>query len=81
VPCLREARKRRQVIIVIHNPNLAVVCDADQVIHCSIDKQNRNRVTYTCGALENPALNKHTVNVLEGTRPAFDKRDLKYQRN
>lgn len=34
VPCITEARQRRQVLIVTHNPNLAVVCDADQVIHC-----------------------------------------------
>jgi ABC-type lipoprotein export system ATPase subunit len=79
VPSIKEARKKRQVIIVTHNPNLAVVCDADQVIHCSIDKQSGNRVTYETGSLENPAINKHTVNVLEGTRPAFDLRDSKYQ--
>ena len=79
VPCIKEARKKRQVIIVTHNPNLAVVCDADQVIHCSIDKQAGNRVTYDTGSLENPAINKYTINVLEGTRPAFDLRDSKYQ--
>jgi ABC-type lipoprotein export system ATPase subunit len=79
VPCIKEARKKRQVVIVTHNPNLAVVCDADQVIHCSIDKQSGNRVTYTTGALENPAINQYTIDVLEGTRPAFDLRDSKYQ--
>jgi AAA15 family ATPase/GTPase len=79
VPCIKEARKKRQVVIVTHNPNLAVVCDADQVIHCTIDKQAGNRVTYETGSLENPAINKYTVNVLEGTRPAFDLRESKYQ--
>lgn len=79
VPCIKEARKRRQVMIVTHNPNLAVVCDADQVIHCTIDKQDGNRVTYETGALENPAINRYTIDVLEGTRPAFDLRDSKYQ--
>lgn len=79
VPCISEARKRRQVIIVTHNPNLAVVCDADQVIHCHIDKSARNKVTYTSGSLENPINNKLTVDVLEGMRPAFDHRDSKYQ--
>ena len=79
VPCLREARKKRQVIIVTHNPNLAIVCDADQIIHCSIDKKNRNRVRYISGAIENPSINRLTIDVLEGTRPAFDHRDSKYQ--
>lgn len=78
VPCIKEARKKRQVIIVTHNPNLAVVCDADQVIHCAIDKQGGNTVTYEAGSLENPAINKYTIDVLEGTRPAFDQRDSKY---
>jgi hypothetical protein len=79
VPCLREARRKRQVIIVTHNPNLAIVCDADQIIHCSIDKTKKNRVTYVSGAIENPTINSLTIDVLEGTRPAFDHRDSKYQ--
>src|SRR5437870_6149700 len=32
VPHFREARKRRQVIVVTHNANLVVNTDADQVI-------------------------------------------------
>jgi predicted ATPase len=79
VPCLREAHNKRQVIIVTHNPNLAIVCDADQIIHCSIDKTQKNRVTYVGGAIENPKINRLTIDVLEGTRPAFDHRDSKYQ--
>lgn len=80
VACLREARSRRQVIVVTHNPNLAVVCDADQIIHSQIDKQNnRNKVTYTAGSLENPITNRLSITVLEGTRPAFVHRDQKYQ--
>ena len=80
VACLREARNRRQVIIVTHNPNLAVVCDADQIIHSQIDKQNnRNKVTYTPGSIENPTTNQLSITVLEGTRPAFVHRDRKYQ--
>jgi len=76
--CIKEAKKRRQIIIVTHNPNLAVVCDAEQIIYSEIDKQNGNRITYTCGAIENPTINKKLIDVLEGTRPAFDNRDHKY---
>ncbi len=79
VPCIKKAKERRQVIIVTHNPNLAVVCDADQVIYCEMDKPGGNRVTYTTGAIENPLINHHIVDVLEGTRPAFDVRDAKYK--
>ncbi|MBI2478992.1 MAG: hypothetical protein HYV60_10285 [Planctomycetia bacterium] len=78
VRSIKEARARRQLIIVTHNPNLAVVCDADQVICASIDKEDANLVTYASGAIENPAINKRILDVLEGTRPAFDNRDSKY---
>lgn len=57
VPSIKEARGRRQLIIVTHNPNLAVVCDADQVICASIDKEDGNRVSYLSGAIENPVIN------------------------
>jgi len=78
VDCIRFARSRRQVFIVTHNPNLAVVCDADQIISCQIDKAHGNNVTYDCGALEDSPINRASVNVLEGTYPAFDNRRRKY---
>ena len=79
VPCVKEARSRRQVVMVTHNPNLAVVCDADQVIHAEIDREDGNRVTYTAGAIENPDTNQRIVDILEGTRPAFANRERKYE--
>jgi ABC-type lipoprotein export system ATPase subunit len=78
VPCLKEAKKNRQVIIVTHNPNLAVVADAEQVIHASLDKLNQNEMIYTSGALENPTIKAKVVDVLEGTKPAFSNRAQKY---
>lgn len=38
VKCIKAAKERRQVIMVTHNPNLAVVCDAEQIIHASHNK-------------------------------------------
>jgi len=78
VPAIKEAKERRQIIIVTHNPNLAVVCDAEQVIHARLDKADGNRITYTSGAIEDPAITQLIVDVLEGTMPAFDLRDAKY---
>ncbi|MGH9867180.1 MAG: TrlF family AAA-like ATPase [Candidatus Polarisedimenticolia bacterium] len=80
VPSVRLAKGRRQIIIVTHNPNLAVVCDADQIIAASIDKAAGCRVAYQSGALENPSANQYVVRYLEGTMPAFMNRDLKYIR-
>ncbi|MCW5690803.1 MAG: hypothetical protein KIT48_00405 [Pseudolabrys sp.] len=79
IPVIRTVKKRRQIIMVTHNPNIAVVCDAEQIIHSSIDRAHGNRITYTSGAIEDPVINKHVLDVLEGTRPAFDNRDAKYQ--
>ncbi|WP_407282724.1 hypothetical protein V7O61_03280 [Methanolobus sp. WCC1] len=78
VPAIKEAKERRQIIIVTHNPNLAVVCDADQIIHSQLDKTNGNKIVYTTGSIENPTITKMIVDVLEGTKPAFDLRDAKY---
>lgn len=78
VPAIKYAKGRRQVIIVTHNPNLAVVCDADQIIHSSIDKRQGNAITYTSGSIEDPTITRRIVDVLEGTKPAFDLRDARY---
>lgn len=79
VPFIKEARRRRQVILVTHNPNIAVVTGAEQVIFCEMDKKDGYRLSYTTGALENPEMNKHVLDVLEGTRPAFASRDETYR--
>jgi predicted ATPase len=79
VPAIKEAKERRQIIMVTHNPNLAVVCDADQVIHARLDKTDGNRVVYTSGSIENPEITQLIVDILEGTKPAFDLRDAKYE--
>jgi ABC-type lipoprotein export system ATPase subunit len=78
VPVLTEAKKRRQIIMVTHNPNLAVVCDAEQVIYSTFDRKNNFKITYFAGSIENPKINLHVVNVLEGTKRAFDNRRVKY---
>lgn len=78
VKFIKNAKKQRQIIMVTHNPNLAVVADAEQIIYVNIDKQNQNTFTMESGSIENPNINKHIVDVLEGAMPAFRKRDDKY---
>lgn len=78
VPCIKDAKKRRQMVVVTHNPNLAVVCDAEQIICAEMQKDHENEVIYTSGSIEDPIINRRIVDILEGTRPAFDKRDDKY---
>ncbi|WP_394204946.1 TrlF family AAA-like ATPase [Shewanella waksmanii] len=78
VPVLTEAKQKRQIIMVTHNPNLAVVCDAEQIIHCEFDRTDGHNITYTPGAIECRIINNKVVDVLEGTMPAFDNRRVKY---
>lgn len=78
VPVLTQAKQRRQIIMVTHNPNLAVVCDAEQIVWATFDRKDGSKISYTAGAIENPAINRQVVNVLEGTKPAFNNRRVKY---
>lgn len=78
VSVLTQAKKRRQIIMVTHNPNLAVVCDAEQIVWATFDRKDGSRIAYSAGAIENPEINKHVVDVLEGTKPAFNNRRVKY---
>jgi predicted ATPase len=77
--CIREAKKNRQVILVTHNPNLAVGADAEQIIYVKLEKAKNYKFSYETGSIENPHINQRIVDVLEGSQPAFVKRRLKYQ--
>ena len=78
VPYIREAKRKRQIIMITHNPNLAVVSDAELVIHVEIDKENQNLFRYTSGGIENRKINNGIQDILEGTPKAFRIRDNKY---
>ncbi len=77
VKCIRSAKQRRQIVMVTHNPNLAVVCDAEQIVGAACDKAAK-RFAYRSGAIEDGAINTSVVEVLEGTQPAFVNRKTKY---
>lgn len=78
VPVLNEAKKSRQIIMVTHNPNLAVVCDAEQIIYATFDRKNGARISYQSGSIEDGIINRAVVDVLEGTKFAFNNRGQKY---
>ena len=78
VPFIRAAKAKRQIIMVTHNPNLAVVSDAEQIIYVNLDKENNYSFSTVTGSIENKDVNKKIVEVLEGAMPAFNKRKDKY---
>lgn len=79
VGVITRAKQHRQVIMVTHNANLAIACDAEQVIVCSMDRDGSNRIKYVSGGIEAWELNRAAVDILEGTKPAFENRRRKYQ--
>lgn len=81
VPVLTEAKRKRQIIMVTHNPNLAVVCDAEQIIYCEFARSDSHNISYASGAIECSIINNKVVDILEGTMRAFDNRKIKYMQN
>ena len=79
VPYIKRAKKLRQIIMVTHNPNLAIVADAEQIIYMDIDKENDYKVSFDSGGIENESINNHIVNILEGRMKAFNNRRVKYK--
>lgn len=82
VPHFRNARARRQVIIVTHNANLVVNTDADQVIVASSKHSSDGAlptITYESGSLENNEIREKVCSVLEGGERAFRERAKRYR--
>lgn len=82
VPHFREARKRRQVVIVTHNANLVVNTDADQVIVATSVQtagEGLPEISYTSGSLENPDIRSMVCEILEGGERAFLERERRYR--
>lgn len=76
VPAIREAAGRRQTIVVTHNANLAVVGDADQIVHCVMED---GKFTISSGSISQIDVARFAVEILEGTKSAFDNRKNKYE--
>lgn len=76
VPAIHEAAGRRQTIVVTHNANLAIVGDADQIVHCQMRER---RFSVSSGSIAEIDVAKFALDVLEGTKPAFDNRRHKYE--
>ena len=72
VPVLRRVKERRQVIVVTHNPNIAVLGDAEQIIVLK-SASDFGRVVAT-GSIDNTTIKSHTCKILEGAEEAFRRR-------
>ena len=81
VPHFKEARKRRQIIIVTHNANLVVNTDVDQVIFVSSEvlEDGLPKICYRSGSLENEDVRNLVCMTLEGGEDAFRERERRYR--
>jgi energy-coupling factor transporter ATP-binding protein EcfA2 len=79
------AKKRRQIILITHNPNLVVNGDSEQVIVATCERRENGfpYITYKSGSLENsygdpPGIRENVCRILEGGSDAFRKREQRY---
>ncbi|WP_418138248.1 TrlF family AAA-like ATPase [Agrobacterium sp. El2ro-1b] len=76
VPVLRRAKERRQIIIVTHNPNVAVLGDAEQIV---VLKALNDRGTITSrGSIDHAETRDAACAILEGAKEAFIRRSSMY---
>lgn len=76
VPALRQAKERRQIVIVTHNANICVLGDAEQIVVLKSAQDQAQIVAV--GAIESEDLRSKACEVLEGTEEAFRLRGQMY---
>jgi ABC-type branched-subunit amino acid transport system ATPase component len=76
VPVLRRAKERRQIIIVTHNPNVAVLGDAELIIVMKA-MSDRGEIVAR-GSIDHTATRDAACAILEGAREAFLRRAKMY---
>jgi DNA repair ATPase RecN len=76
VPVLRAAKERRQVIVVTHNPNIAVLGDAELII--ALKSTSDKSMIVARGSIDEPITKKMVCQILEGAEEAFRRRARMY---
>jgi len=73
---LKRIKEHRQVIIVTHNANIAILGDSELLI--PLKSTNEKTSIIDRGSIDNDKTNKIACNILEGGETAFKKRQLIY---
>lgn len=76
VKTLRTVKERRQVIVVTHNANIAVLGDAELIV--PLKSGHDFAVVTDRGSIDNPATKALACAILEGSEQAFKKRKQVY---
>lgn len=75
VDSLRKLKNFMQIILVTHNPSIAVYGDAENIIIC---ENNDGVINYRQGGLENEEIRNEACQILDGGDIAFKNRMDKY---
>jgi hypothetical protein len=75
VETIRKLKKDMQMILVTHNPSIAVYGDAENIIIC---ENTENGFLYKQGGLENKEIREEACEILDGGDIAFKNRMDKY---
>ncbi|MCG3193083.1 MAG: hypothetical protein DIJKHBIC_02332 [Thermoanaerobaculia bacterium] len=76
VRTLRAVKERRQVIVVTHNANIAVLGDSELILPMS-RSENRGQISER-GSIDRKQTSNEVQNILEGGREAFRRRNEIY---
>lgn len=82
VPIMKNEKRKRQFIFSTHNANIPVLGDAELILGLSTDIQNgavQGRIS-DChmGSIDVQSVREMVEEILEGGKPAFEMRRLKY---
>jgi ABC-type cobalamin/Fe3+-siderophores transport system ATPase subunit len=84
----QKAKRRRQIVLISHNPNLVINADSEQVLIASCTRRQSGLpyIKYQLGALENSGedgsgIRERACRILEGGDTAFLKRENRYAIN
>ncbi|WP_024334646.1 TrlF family AAA-like ATPase [Desulfotignum balticum] len=76
IPMLRKVKSKRQLIMATHNANLPVNGDAELVY--AFEARDGKGEMLACGGLDQRAVTKAVLDIMEGTEEAFRRRREKY---
>lgn len=73
---IREAKERRQLIVITHNANIPVNGDSEYIL--ALDSGSRQMKLGSNGTIEQESIKKEICDVMEGGKEAFDMRSKRY---
>lgn len=76
---IREAKERRQLIVITHNANIPVNGDSEYIL--ALDSGSRLMKLGSNGTIEQENIKKEICDVMEGGKEAFDMRSKRYSFN